>query len=48
MALSAVNRGEWAEPRGGCVFNGKLLLAETQMGDFPSGLNHVQLRWKHC
>lgn len=47
VALSVLNGGEWAVLRGGCVVNGKPLLAETQMGDFPSERSHVQLSWKH-
>lgn len=47
MALSVLNGGEWAVLRGGCVVNGKPLLAETQMGDFPSERSHVQLSYEH-
>ena len=46
MALGELNRGEWAEFRGGCVVDRRPLLAETQLGDFPSGRSHVQLRRK--
>lgn len=43
VALSVLNRGEWAVLHGGCVVNWRPLLAETQMGDFPSGRSHVWL-----
>lgn len=37
MALSVLDRGEWAALWEGCVVNGKPLLAAMRIGDFPGG-----------
>lgn len=44
VALTVLNRGEWAEPRGGCVVSWGPLLVETH---FPSGRSHVRLWQRH-